>query len=126
MYCEAARVGSEHLLLELQIKKLLGPFKGLSQSLRREMMIGDVDKADILTSFDELVRNRLPLLWWSSRSPASEIDYRNRWLPPSHYYDWQYLVIGSSQSMLVSLWPKIAVAVKFWLCPLSPRQLKIL
>ena len=78
MYCEATRVGSEHLLLKLQIKKLLGPFKGLSESLRREMMIGEIDKADILTSFDEFVRDCLPLLWWSSRSPASEINYRNR------------------------------------------------
>ena len=87
-------------------------------------MIGDVNKADILTSFDELLRNCLPLLWWSSRSPASKIDYRNRWLPSSHDFgssDWQYLVLVNVPIVVA----EDSCGGEVWLCPLCPRQLKI-
>ena len=40
-------------------------------------MIGDIDKADSLACFNELLRNRFPLLYWSIGSPASEINDRN-------------------------------------------------
>ena len=62
MYCEPAWMRSQHLLLKLQIEELLGPSKSLGQSLRGEMMIGDIDKADILACFDELLRDCSPLL----------------------------------------------------------------
>ena len=84
MYREAAWMGSKHLLLELQVEELLGPFKSLSQSLRGQAMISDVDEADILTCFDELLRNGFPLLQWSIGSPGLKIDQGNRWLVCSH------------------------------------------
>ena len=50
-------------------------------------MIGDIDKADILTCSNELLRNFSPLLEWSVGSPASEIDDWNGCFVCSHDVD---------------------------------------